>query len=199
MNCEERKNKILGLRKRDIVGKCVILRPASEKYSACIANLRNKPKNIYWFNQNYNITEESQNQWFKSYENTDNDIYWCVLNKNEKFVGTIRLYGIDLNGERCEEGSYVIDDDVTKDAPYAIESKMLALDIAFDELEIKTMINDNRADNKVMNNLDNKLGFDKGEIIQIRSVDYLHRTLTAGNYRKNRAKFSSVIDYWSER
>lgn len=199
MDSKEREAKVLELRNKDIVGKCVILRPASTKYAGDILNLRNKPKNMYMFNQVSLITLDEQTKWLDSYNRTTNDIYWCVLNKNEQFVGTIRIYAIDLGGEHCEEGSYVIDDEVTDEAPYAVESKMLALDVAFDMLHIKTMINENRADNKVMNNIDNQLGFDKGYITQIRGVDYLHRELSAEDYRNNRHKFSRLVDYWSER
>ena len=199
MDSKERQAVILELRNRDIVGKCVILRPASAKYAEDILELRNRPKNMYMFNQSYLITLEGQTKWFGSYEHTTDDIYWCVLDKNERFIGTIRVYSIDPEGEHCEEGSYVIDNEVADEAPYAVEAKMLALDAAFDKLQIKTMINDNRADNKVMNNMDNQLGFDKGFITQIRGVDYLHRILSASDYHKNRHKFSALVDYWSKR
>lgn len=199
MDNKERKSKILELRKKDIIGKCVILRPATSRYAKDIMNIRNKPKNMYMFNQDYLITVESQTKWFNEYEKTTDDIYWCVLDKNEQFIGTIRLYGIDENGEYCEEGSYVIDEEVANEAPYAVEAKMLALDVAFDTLQIKKMINDNRKDNNIMNNIDNQLGFDKGYVIKIRGVDYLHRILLADNYCNNRDKFSKLVDYWSER
>ena len=199
MDREERIDKVKELHNKDIIGKCVILRPASLRYAEDIVRLRNKPKNMYMFNQSYSITIEGQTHWLEKYEKAIDDIYWCVLDKTERFIGTIRLYGIDADGEHCEEGSYVIDEDVADEAPYAIESKMLALDIAFDALQIKTMINDNRADNKIMNNIDNQLGFDKGYITQIRGVDYIHRELSADIYHKNREKFSTIVKYWSER
>lgn len=199
MNGDKRKAKVLELRKHDIVGECVILRPASERYAEEIVRLRNKPKNIYMFNQGDTITLDGQTKWFESYKKKTDDIYWCVLNKDERFVGTIRLYEIDEEGESCEEGSYAIDDEFSDEAPYAVEAKMLVLDVAFDVLHIKTMINDNRADNKIMNNIDNQLGFDKGHIIKIRDVDYLHRLLSADVYHENRYKFSRVVDYWSKR
>lgn len=199
MDGNERKVKVSELRKKDIGGACVILRPASAQYAKDIMNLRNKAKNMYMFNQSYKITFEGQMKWFESYEQTSDDIYWCVLDKNENFIGTIRLYSIDEDGEFCEEGSYVIDEDVTNEAPYAVEAKMLALDIAFDTLQMKAMINDVRADNKVMNNMDNQLGFDKGCIKQIRGADYLHRVLTTDDYHKNRYKFSKLVEYWSKR
>ncbi len=199
MNREERKTKIIELRNKDIIGKCVILRPASLKYAEDILRLRNKPKNMYMFNQLDLITLEGQTHWFEDYVKATDDIYWCVLDKTERFIGTIRIYSIDADGEHCEEGSYVIDEEVANEAPYAVEAKMLALDIAFDTLQIKTMINDNRADNKVMNNIDNQLGFGKGYITQIRGVDFIHRELSAEDYHQNRERFSKLVKYWSER
>lgn len=199
MNREERREKVKELRSRDVSGKFVILRPATNEYAEDIVELRNRPQNRYMFNQSDLITVDGQQEWFDLYQKTENDIYWVVLNKKEEFIGTIRLYGIDLDGGHCEEGSYVIDDEVANEAPYAIEAKMLALDVAFDELQIKDMINVIRVDNKIMNNLANQLGFDAGRDVKIRGVDYLHRVLTVEDYLKNRQKFAIVIDYWSER
>ena len=197
MDREERKAGILEFRNKDVVGKFVILRPASVKYAEDIVNLRNKPRNMYVFNQSYLLTTEDQTRWFEKYEKTSNDIYWCILDKAERFIGTIRLYGIDPAGEYCEEGSYVIDEDVVDEAPYAVESKMLALDVAFDDLQIKTMINEVRVENKNMNNIDNQLGFTNGIVTQIRGVDFRRRELSSEDYRKNRNKFSRLVDYWS--
>ena len=199
MNRDERKKKIIELRNHDITGKFVILRPVRAEYASKIVNLRNRPQNMYWFNQSEPISVENQVKWLENYNNKDNDIYWCVLDKNKRFIGTIRLYGIDLDGDYCEEGSYVIDDKVADEAPYAVESKYLVIDVAFKELQIKSIINDNRADNKVMNNINKRLGFSKGEITKIRGVDYLHMTLTYEDYIKKRDVFLSVVEYWSER
>lgn len=199
MNREERIHLLKELRTHDVVGKFVILRPASIVYAEQIMELRNRPTNRYWFHQAYEITLEGQRKWFASYEMTENDIYWVVLDKEEKFIGTIRLYDIDLDGRVCTEGSYVIDENVAGDGPYAVEAKMLALDVAFSELQIESMINDNRADNKVINNIDNQLGYDHGTIIQVRGVDFQHRILYVKDYLSHREVLPGLIDYWSER
>ncbi len=199
MTVEERKRKIKEFRTQTILGKCIDLKPASEEYAAKIMELRNREKNIYWFNQSDIITLEEQIKWFESYASCQNDIYWVILNKEGQFLGTIRIYDIDFDGMTCEEGSYIIDENYADEAPYAVEAKMLALDVAFKKLEIELVINDNRADNKVISNMDNQLGFDDGSIIKIRGVDYIHRILKAADYFKNRSKFSTLVDYWSMR
>lgn len=199
MNREERIEKIKELRSKDVRGKFVILRPVTMEYAEDIVEIRNRPQNRYMFNQSEFLTLEGQREWFDLYQKKEDDIYWVVLDKNESFIGTIRLYGIDLDGNQCEEGSYVIDEEVADEAPYAVEAKLLALDVAFCELQMGSMVNDNRADNKIMNNLSNQLGFNTGSVVQIRGVDYLHRILLSDDYFRNRQKFVIVIDYWSER
>lgn len=199
MNCEERYAKISELRKKDIIGKFIILRPATVDYAEDIVKLRNRPKNLYWFNQLKEITIENQKEWFSNYLLSIDDIYWCILDKKENFIGTIRLYKISDDGSSCEEGSYVIDEDVSDEAPYAIEAKFIILDVAFNELQMKKVLNNNRFDNKIMNNMDNQLGFDKGNVVKIQDVDYIHRVLLPEKYQKNRLKFLDVINYWSER
>lgn len=200
MNAAERISVIMGLRSQVINGKIIYLKPLTRDDSKDIVTLRNKPRNRYFFSQNDVLTVSDQNRWFNEYDERNDDIYWGVYKKeNDLFIGTIRLYGIDPNGEFCDEGSYMIDEGYAAEAPYAVESKMLALDVAFGNLQIKTMINDNRADNKVMNSMDDQLGFEDVSIIQIRGVDYWHKLLTAENYYKNRTKFSALVEYWSAR
>ena len=199
MNLEERKRKIYIFRNVKIVGKCLDMVPATEEYAEKIVHLRNKPDIKYWFNQDKDISLETQIKWLESYKKKENDLYWCLLKHDGTFLGTIRLYNIDLNGEFCEEGSYVINSDYSEEAPYSIEAKMLALDIAFRDLEIKFMVNQNKADNKTINNLDNQLGFKTGETVIIKDVEFVRRILYANDYWKNRDKLAGLIDYWSMR
>ncbi len=199
MDKESRKKMILGYREKAITGQCVMLCPISEESSEDIVTLRNRPRNLYYLNQSKKLTVEDQISWFHSYIQRDDDIYWCIYDLSEHFIGTIRLYGIELDGETCEEGSYIIDEDHADEAPYAVESKILVLDIAFDILQMHKMVNVNRADNKVINNIDDQLGFNKGSTIQIRDVDYRYRILYPEDYHKNRRKFSELVEYWGKR
>lgn len=199
MNSGERKEMVAELRKRDIAGKTVILRPVTADYAEDIINLRNKPRNMYYLNQASVLTLEEQKVWLESYNRSVDDIYWCILDQKEIFIGTIRLYGIDMNGEFCEEGSYAVREEVADEAPYAVEAKMLILDTAFETLQIRKVINDNRIDNKIMNNMDDQLGFDAGWKREIKGTEHIHRTLTAQDYWKNRSKFFRLVEYWSER
>ncbi len=200
MDQGERLSSVLRFRKETINGKIIYLKPLTKADSGDIVRLRNKPRNRYFLSQSCELTVADQERWFEGYDKKNNDIYWGIYKKGtDTFLGTIRLYGIDPNGRSCEEGSYMIDEDYADEAPYAVESKMLALDTAFDGLQIKTVVNDNRSDNKVMNGIDDRLGFDKGSIRQINNVSYRHRSLTAEDYHENRIRFSDLIDYWSVR
>ena len=83
--------------------------------------------------------------------------------------------------------------------PYAVEVELLTLDFIFDVLKIGKVINEDRADNKVMNNLTKKLGFVFVKDTKIGDVDYKYYLLTPDDYKKKREKLAQIIDYWCER
>lgn len=197
MRLEEKRGRFFFYRENDIEGVCLILHPLALEDSAEIARLRNISKNKYFFNQKFDVTVDSQREWIKHYLEKCDDIYWGICRKSDnRIVGTIRLYNIDFISGICEEGSYLIDEDYSVEAPYAIESKIMALDIAFDEFGIKCIINKNRFDNDVINRLDDKLGFGEYEDEEIGGIKYQKRVLTINDYRRKRKKLYSIVDYW---
>lgn len=121
-----------------------------------------------------------------------------IIKKNE-FIGTIRIYDIDEKNNICDQGSFIIDEKHTANGPYALEAEILTLDFVFDILNIENVINEDRINNKVMNNLTKKLGFDLRKITKINDVEYNYYILNRNNYIKNKNKFMDVIDYWATR
>ena len=164
-----------------------------------IVALRNKDKYSYFFNQQKKITLDDQKEWFSKYLDKDNDIYWAIYNKNNTFIGAVRIYGVDYDNKVCEHGSFMIDEDYANEAPYAVEALLLSIDFPFNILGMETIINENRSDNKVMNNLSRKLGYLFEKEVLINDVKYNYLTLNRNNYEKNRSKFSSAIEYWKNR
>lgn len=186
-------------REKKIGGKCIDLVPVSEKDFSNIVGIRNREKNKYFLNQPGDLTIESQKKWYESYLSRKNDIYWCIYAKSGEFIGTFRVYDIDSDKNICDQGSFMIAEEYAEGAPFALEAEILSLDFVFDVLKIGQVINENRTDNKVMNNISKKLGFSFKHKTEIRGIEYNYYILTPDDYTRNREKFLKVIDYWSIR
>ena len=186
-------------RKKIIEGKCIDLVPFTMDDAENVVEIRNREKNKYFLNQTYELNVESQKKWYDTYLTRDNDIYWCIYNKESQFIGTVRVYDIDDKADICDQGSFMIDEDHAEGAPYALEAEILTLDFIFNVLKITNVINEDRADNKVINNLTKKLGFVFKKDTVINGVDYKYYLLNPIDYAKCRDKFESVIEYWLSR
>lgn len=192
-------NAVKALKSREILGRCINLIPFSLDYIDEVVNIRNYEKNKYFLNQTYELTKNSQYDWYKSYIYRNNDIYWCILNKKGDFIGTIRLYDITDTGDYCDQGSFMIDEKYANEGPYALEAELLSLDIAFHTIHVTKIINENRVDNKIMNNLTKKIGFVFIKNISIRNIQYNYYELNYKDYMKNRKKLDDLIEYWYNR
>lgn len=182
-----------------IEGICIDFVPFKMSWIDDFIRVRNVDKNRYFFNQSYLLTVESQKLWYEEYARKDNDIYWCVLNKSGKFIGTMRLYNINIEESILTQGSFMIDAEVAGEAPYALEAELMSLDFAFNILKVKKIINENRYDNQVMNNLSKKLGFVFIKDTKVNEVPYKYYILTEENYLKKRNAIFSIIEYWGKR
>lgn len=145
------------------------------------------------------LTSESQAKWYESYLTRFDDIYWCIYNKQNQFIGTVRVYDIDEENDICDQGSLMIDEDYVAGGPYAVEVELLTLDFIFGILKIGKVINEDRADNKVMNNLTKKLGFKFVKDTKIGEVDYKYYLLSPEDYNEKRKAFAQIVDYWNQR
>lgn len=186
-------------RTKRIEGKCIDLVPYSTKDNESIVELRNRPKNMYFLAQAGKLDLNSQNKWYEQYSRLNNDIFWCIYNKNQEFIGTIRIYKIDDEKDICTQGSFLIDEEKVDEAPYSLEAEIMSLDFAFDILNMAKVINEDRADNKVMNNLSKKIGFIFQKNTVVNGVDYKLYHLNRNDYLRSKDKFQKVIDYWSNR
>ncbi len=186
-------------RNKVIEGKCINLVPFTINDVANVVDIRNREKNKYFLNQASELNIERQTKWYEAYLTRYNDIYWCIYNKQNQFIGTVRVYDIDKDADICNQGSFMVDEEYAEGAPYAIEAEILTLDFIFNQLKINNVINENRADNRVMNNLSKKLGFVLKKNTIINGVDYKYYLLNPSDYKKNRDKFQSVVDYWVSR
>lgn len=186
-------------RRKRIEGKLVDLVPFTLVDADNVVEIRNREKNRYFLNQTYVITVESQAKWYQKYLERFDDIYWSVYDKQNRFVGTVRVYDIDEENDICNQGSLMLDEDFAAGGPFAVEVELLTLDFVFDVLKIGKVINEDRADNKVMNNLTKKVGFTFIKDTKIGNVNYKYYLLYPEDYRKKREKLTLIIDYWNVR
>ena len=186
-------------RERRIEGDFVDLVPFTLVDADNVVAMRNREKNRHFLNQTCIITTASQARWYKSYLERVDDIYWSIYNKQNQFIGTVRIYDINEEKDICDQGSLIIDDDYAEGGLHAIEVEILTLDFVFDVLKIGNVINEDRADNKVMNSLTKKLGFKFVEDVKIGGVDYKYYLLNAEDYKEKREIFTQIIAYWKQR
>ena len=177
-----------------ISGSFIDLVPLKECHFSDVVRIRNQEKSKYFLNQNYDLTIEMQTEWYKDYLKRENDIYWVVVDKKGTVIGTERLY--DITSDSCEEGSTIIDETYAMKGPYSVETILLAMDFAFNELKVKSIINTDRVDNKNMNSISQKVGFTLLKQIEIRGVPYNYYELNETNYQRDKIK--KIIDVWKK-
>jgi len=182
-------------RHKTLTGKCIDLVPLTDEMLEKVVALRNQDKSVYFLNQGNLLTLEMQKQWFDNYQKRYDDIYWAIYDKTNTFVGTMRLY--DISAGECVQGSFIIDEQYAKGAPYALEAEIMSLRFAFDVLGVEKVINEDRADNANMNSLTKKLGFTYIKDTNVRGVDYKYYELYKENLKTE--KIEAVLDYWESR
>lgn len=186
---------IMDYRKKDLMGKIIDLSPVIKDDLSNIVRMRNDPKMMYFLNQPQKLTLESQMAWYDNYEKRTNDLYWSIKDKNGLLVGTNRLY--EITKTKCVQGSLIIDSQYSRTAPFAIEAILLSLDFAFNTLGVQTIINEDRHDNKNMNSLSRRFGFQFLKKTDIRGITYNYYELQEKHY--NREAIIEVINLWLNR
>lgn len=182
-------------RNQKITGKFVDLIPLTENDLSDVVRLRNHPKMMYSFNQNYQLTLDMQKSWFVKYLGRTNDLYWKICSKDGGFLGTNRIY--DITPEIADQGSIMVDPDNSMNGPVAAEGMLLSLVFAFDIIGVSRIINDDREENKKMNSLSKHFGFEYLYDIDIRGVKFRHYELEKDNFRRENVQ--KIIDLWVSR
>ncbi len=182
-------------RKQPLIGECIDMIPINKDCLAEIVRLRNQERSVYYLNQGHKLTLQAQQEWFAGYLTRNNDLYWCIYDKNGTAIGTNRLY--DVSEVCCTQGSFIIDENYSMGMPYALESMLLSLEFAFDCLGVKKIINEDRCDNAMMNSITKKFGFILTETVDIRGIKYNHYELVKENARLE--KYRKVLEAFVRR
>ena len=199
MTPQERKTVVINSKNKDqiIQGYYIDLHPYVFQHGETIVKLRNQEKSRYNLNQKETSTTEGQNKWYDGYMKRNDDIYWCIYNKEDKIIGAIRFYNIKYDGSCCNQGSFIIDEVYAMSGPYALETEILTLDFVFDVLKINKVFNDNRVENKNMNSISKRIGFKFVEEFELDGARYNLYELTPNNYKKEALK--KIFDKWRTR
>ena len=180
-----------------VKGKYVDLFPCAPDHGATIVKLRNQEKSRSNLNQVNASTIESQAAWYSGYMLRGDDIYWCVHNKNGRMIGTVRLYNIDSDGNCCNQGSFIIDEECAMNGPYALETEILTLDFCFDALCMAKILNDDKVENKNMNSISRRIGFQLIQEFERDGARYNLYELTKDTYK--RAALAKILAKWKDR
>jgi RimJ/RimL family protein N-acetyltransferase len=186
-------------RQKQMKGRIIDLVPFGQEWIKDFVRVRNAERNLYFFNQESLLTEESQMEWYLKYLKRQDDLFWCILDKKGRFLGSVRLYDIDTQNSSLNHGSFMIDAKVADEAPYALEAELMSLDFAFSALHVQQVINENRYDNKVMNNLSASMGFVFVKDTCIGGVPYKYHLLYEDAYKEKRPAIERIVAYWAKR
>ena len=180
-----------------IHGEYIDLYPCTLEDGGAIVVLRNQEKSRYNLNQKEPSTIEGQKKWYEGYLQRNDEICWCICSKVETIIGVIRLYNINLDGASCNQGSFIIDEAYAMHGPYALEAEIITLDFVFDSLQIDKVFNDNRVENRNMNSVSRRIGFQFIEEFERKGARYNLFELNKGNYK--RTNLIELLDKWKER
>ena len=187
---------IAALKHHVLYGKIVDLHPFSPEFAADIARLRNQEKARYFLSQKFKLTEEAQLEWMRQNADRPDEINFVAVNKSGSVVGTFGLYN---HQQDCIElGRVVFDlEKVKGGVPYALESAVLVLDIAFDMLEVKEVVVNIREDNYNLIKFVQSLGFCTTGVCEIREQPYVELRIKEDG--RLYQKYSQYLSSWMEK
>jgi RimJ/RimL family protein N-acetyltransferase len=190
---------VAALRATRIEGLCVNLVPYAAEHAAKVVRLRNFPDVRHFLNQSSVSTIESQAAWHASYLQRRDDIFWMIEDKVGRTLGCNRLY--DISAQRLEKGSLIVDPDLARGGPFALEADLLALECAFRRLAVASVITRTMPDNLKMQSMNARLGF-VPQLVATGQEARDERGLHLFELRPERFKpaaFAKLIQYWSKR
>jgi len=167
------------------IGKHINLRLVEIKDAEFILNLRLK-KDEFLSATNPNLTE--QENWIKSYkkrEESKEEYYFIIENKDGLRSGTIRLY--DFRDNSFCWGSWII----KNDSPYyfSIESVLLIYKLGFENLKFTNCHFDVRKNNKNIVSFHKRFG---AKIIKENDLDYFYK-FSFDDYQIAKIKYKKFL------
>lgn len=137
-------------------GKATILELITMEDCQFVADLRSLPEINKFLSNNGKISIEKQNEWLSNFLAESKDYYFIIKDKNSRRkTGTISLYEINQIEKKAEFGRYICTNNLN-----AIESELMILQFAFNDLKLKKVYCRTVEDNYKVWNQHYKFGFE---------------------------------------
>jgi RimJ/RimL family protein N-acetyltransferase len=183
------------LRESVIIGDCIDMLPYRPEHDAEVVRLRDLPNVRYFLHLTEAPTEAGQAAWRAGYEARGDDVMWLIRDKTGRICGTNRLY--DINPVSAEKGSQIVEPDVARVVPAALESEVTIIDLAFGTFNADRVVAQIREDNTQVQSMNTRFGFVQVGATEIRGVPYGTWHLTRAAW--NPAPLRAILKHWARR
>lgn len=184
-------------RARPLAGSVVTMTPCQLEDAADLVRMRNAERARFALNQERPLTLEAQDAFLRTYLARDNDLYWVIREPSGRVVGANALYCIEHDGRVAEKGRLVVEENGGLGGPYALESDLLVLGLAFDVLQLERVVTIVRPENAKMLSMNARLGFRPCGEREVRGVIYGEFCLESAHFQ--RGPLESIIAHWRRR
>jgi RimJ/RimL family protein N-acetyltransferase len=184
-------------RSQPLIGSTIAMTPCTPDDAADLVRLRNAERARFGLNQLQHLTVEAQADFLRTYLARSNDLYWMIRTRDGAVVGANALYSIDDVPGVAEKGRLVIDEALGLAGPFALESDLLLLDLAFKSLELDRVVTIVRPENTKMLSMNSRLGFKPCGEREVRGVMYGEFCLESTHFEAE--PLQSIVAHWRDR
>jgi UDP-4-amino-4,6-dideoxy-N-acetyl-beta-L-altrosamine N-acetyltransferase len=149
-----------------LTGNKVKLRAIEEDDLPTLAKWRSSESSYPFFHEYQPISLASQREWFAAQRNKTEDVNFAVSALDGTLVGTISLIGIDGRNRRAEMGRVFIGDEQLRHAGMGREMTFLAIEYAFDHLNVDKLTCEVLSGNGPARELYAKFGFKEEGVLR---------------------------------
>lgn len=187
--------KVAALRRCELRGITVVLRPY--EFSDCedLRLLRNQPNNQINLAQTSDLTAAQQRAWSEAYLARTDDLCWTLRTIAGEFAGAISLY--DIQPRSAETGRLVLREELARSSPILAESELMMQWLAFGWLRLERVLARVQPTNAKMVTMHERLGFTITGPTAIRGIPYLQLEIAASAFRPD--AHLRVLEHWRRR
>ena len=122
------------------MNKNVILRPLNKNDIEQLRGWRNNPDNTCYLKQIPYITPQMQIDWYKRYQNDNDEICFAIIENKElnRFVGSLCLY--NFSQKTCSFGKFLIGDKEAHGKKIGVNATRAAIFFAFEKLGMNKIV-----------------------------------------------------------
>jgi len=174
------KEKIAFLRSNVFHGRTIDVYPYSMEYLDDIIRIRNQPEVKYFLLQDYDVTRESQAEWIKKYEATDDEAGLIIKNKRGEVIGINFFLDYDAGSNSMDYGRGTFDLAKIMGMPYALDTFSVIIDLYFDTLKFDLLRTSVKMDNTRLLKFYKKMNWSFVKTTVIKGHEYQYLELRPG-------------------